>query len=134
MMRRFLQLLRNQRGAAAVEFALAIPIAIILILGVMNFGIYLFFKNSVQAAVDEAARSATLYPQPDDAALTTSFQNALLTATSFGNAQIALTRGTTTDGRDYVDMVGTGSYSVNLVFFNLGSLPVRSTRRAYFQE
>ncbi|MFA6220373.1 MAG: TadE/TadG family type IV pilus assembly protein [Erythrobacter sp.] len=125
---------RDQRGAAAVEFGLAIPVALVMILAVMNFGIYLFFKNSVTTAVDETARSVILYPRPTDAELTTNFRNSLLTASTFGSANLAFTHGTSNDGRDYVDLVGTGSYPINLVFMDLGSIPVRTTRRAYFQE
>lgn len=124
----------NDRGAAAVEFGLAIPVALVLLLGALNMGIYLYFKNSMTTAIDETARAATLYPQPTDAQLQTRFDGKLLTAKSFGNAQLALTRGTSTSGRKYVELVGTGNYRVNLVFVNLGNLPVRSTRRAYFQE
>lgn len=133
-MKRIFTLARNQRGSAAVEFGLAIPIALVMILAVMNFGIYLFFKNSVQTAVDEAARSVTLFPVPSDAEVTTKFQNSLLTSSSWGGANLAFQHGTSADGRDYVDLIGTGSYSINLVFFNLGAIPVRTTRRAYFQE
>ncbi|WP_369025203.1 TadE/TadG family type IV pilus assembly protein [Qipengyuania sp. RANM35] len=131
-------LLRNlvgdRKGAAAVEFGLAIPVALVMLLGALNMGIYLYFKNSMTTAIDETARAAILYPQPSDAELSTKFESNLLTAKKFGSAAVTLTRGTSTDGRKYVELVGTGSYKVNLVFVNLGSLPVRSTRRAYFQE
>lgn len=130
----FRKLLRNARGAAAVEFGLAIPVAIVMLLGTLNMGIYLYFKNSMSSAIDETARSAILYPQPTDAQLTTKFTSIIWTSQQFGNAQLALSRGTSADGRKYVDLVGTGSYDVNLVFVNLGSIPVRSQRRAYFQE
>ena len=132
-MGRFKDILRNSRGAAAVEFGLAIPVALVLILGCMNFGIYLYFKNSMAAAIDETARSAILWPTPDDTQLTTNFENSLLTAKTFGSARLDISHGTSTDGRDYVDLTGTGSYSINLVFFNLGAIPVRSTRRAFVQ-
>lgn len=124
---------RDNRGAAAVEFGLAIPVALVMLLGALNIGIYLYFKNSVTTAIDETARAAILYPTPTDAELQTKFASNLLTASSFGSAQLAVSSGTTTTGREYVELTGTGSYNVNLVFVNLGSLPVRSVRRAYKQ-
>ena len=127
------KLSRDQRGAAAIEFGLAIPVALTLILGCMNFGIYLYFTNSMAAAIDETARSAILWPTPDDAQLQTNFEESLFTAKSFGSANLTVTHGTSLDGRDYVDLEGTGAYNVNLIFVNLGSIPVRSTRRAYLQ-
>ena len=124
---------RQSGGAAAVEFGLAIPVALVVILGCMNFGIYLYFKNSVAVAIDETARSAILWPTPDDAQLKTNFQKSLLTAKTFGSVDIKVTHGTSTDGRKYVDLEGTGKYTVNLVFFNLGAIPVQSNRRAFLQ-
>ena len=129
----FRNLLRNQRGAAAIEFGLAIPVALTLILGCMNFGIYLYFTNSMAVAIDETARSAILWPTPNDAQLQTNFENSLLTAKSFGTANMTVTHGTSLDGRAYVDLEGTGAYDINLIFVNLGSIPVKSTRRAYVQ-
>lgn len=131
---RLLRTLRSdRRGAAAVEFGLAIPVALVMLLGALNMGIYLYFKNSVTTAIDETARSAILYPIPTDAELDASFKSNLLTASNFGSAQLAVAHGTTTSGRKYVELTGTGSYNVNLVFVNLGSLPVRATRRSYLQ-
>ena len=129
----FKNLFRDQRGAAAIEFGLAIPVALTLILGCMNFGIYLYFTNSMAVAIDETARSAILYPTPNDAQLQTNFENSLLTAKSFGTANMTVTHGTSIDGRAYVDLEGTGAYDINLIFVNLGSIPVKSTRRAYVQ-
>ena len=132
------KLLRNladeRKGTAAVEFGLAIPVALVMLLGALNMGVYLYFKNSMTTAIDEAARSAILYPKPTDAQLTTQFENSLLTGKNFGTAKLDLAHGTSTDGRKYVELTGTGNYDVNLVFVKLGKLPVRSVRRAYFQE
>lgn len=125
--------LRNEGGAAAIEFGLAIPVALVLILGCMNFGIYLYFTNSMAAAIDETARSAILWPTPNDAELQTNFENSLFTAKTFGSANLIVTHGTSLDGRAYVDLEGTGAYDINLIFVDLGSIPVRSTRRAYLQ-
>ena len=130
LLRKFL---RNQRGAAAIEFGLALPVALVLILGCMNFGIYLYFTNSMSAAIDETARSAILWPTPNDAELQANFEDSLLTAKSFGSANLTVTHGTSLDGRAYVDLEGTGAYDINLIFVDLGSIPVQSTRRAYLQ-
>jgi Flp pilus assembly protein TadG len=124
---------RHHKGAAAIEFGLALPVALVLILGCMNFGIYLYFTNSMSAAIDDTARSATLWPTPNDAELQTNFEDSLLTAKTFGSANLTVTHGTSADGRAYVDLEGTGAYDINLIFVDLGSIPVQSTRRAYLQ-
>lgn len=128
----FLGKLREDRvGTTAVEFALVAPILITLMLGVMNFGLYLFFQNSVSTAVDEAARSAIIYPTPSDTEIETNFDEALLTAADYGSAAIAITHGTTTSGKGYIDLVATGTYDINLIFLDLGTIPVRVERRSF---
>lgn len=131
MSRNFRNLWREKKGATAVEFALVVPLLIVAMLGAMNIGIYLYFQNSVSTAVDEAARSATIFPTPNDSQIEANFENSLLTSASFGSADIAISHGTSSTGRDYIDLVATGSYDINLVFVDLGSIPVRVERRTF---
>lgn len=51
---------RGDRGAAAVEFALVVPILLMLVFGIIDYGIY--FNNSLSArqGVREAARSGVV--------------------------------------------------------------------------
>lgn len=46
----------RQRGAAAVEFALIVPLLLSLVLGVVDFGIAFGQNISIQGAAREAAR------------------------------------------------------------------------------
>jgi Flp pilus assembly protein TadG len=52
------QLIRDDLGAAAVEFALTVPVLLLLLLGVSEFGRLLWTQNSIQYAVEQAARCA----------------------------------------------------------------------------
>jgi Flp pilus assembly protein TadG len=47
---------REERGAAAVEFALVLPILIVIVFGIINFGIVLAQKASIAGAVRTGAR------------------------------------------------------------------------------
>jgi Flp pilus assembly protein TadG len=49
--------LRCQEGLAAVEFALVAPILVLVLLGVMEFGIFAWNRHSLEFAVEETARS-----------------------------------------------------------------------------
>jgi Flp pilus assembly protein TadG len=51
---------RNQRGAAAVEFALVLPILLLVVFGIINFGIVLAQKSSLANAVRAGARYGTV--------------------------------------------------------------------------
>ena len=47
---------RNQRGAAAVEFALVLPIFIALVFGIIQYGFYFWTAETANSAAREAAR------------------------------------------------------------------------------
>ncbi len=48
--------LKNRRGATAVEFALIMPFFLAMILGLVEFGRAMWIRNTMQYAVEEAAR------------------------------------------------------------------------------
>jgi Flp pilus assembly protein TadG len=64
MLNRLRQLLRGGRGedgAAAVEFALILPLLVLLVLGAMDFGHRLYLQHIITNASREGARYAAKY-------------------------------------------------------------------------
>jgi hypothetical protein len=57
-MRRYRLSGRKDRGNAAVEFALTLPIFIILFIGIIEFGWYFFVQHTIQYATREGMRLA----------------------------------------------------------------------------
>ena len=55
-----LQKLRGERGASAVEFGLIIPILLILVLGIVEFGHAFQVQGTLSAAAREGARAMAL--------------------------------------------------------------------------
>jgi Flp pilus assembly protein TadG len=53
---------RDVRGAAAVEFALILPILLVLVFGIVNYGDMLSVRQSVSQAASEGARAAAVNP------------------------------------------------------------------------
>ena len=53
-------LLRNERGAALVEFALISPVLLVTILGLLDMSYNYYVQAQLQGAIQRAARSATL--------------------------------------------------------------------------
>lgn len=49
-------LLKDQKGATAVEFAIILPLFITLIFGIVEFGLFLFNKQVITNAAREGAR------------------------------------------------------------------------------
>ncbi len=57
----------NERGAEAVELAIALPILLMLLLGTVTAGLAFFDKISLNGAAREAGRFAATYPEADAA-------------------------------------------------------------------
>jgi Flp pilus assembly protein TadG len=49
---------RREEGAAAVEFAIIIPVFLMIVFGIITFGAYLSVVHSVQQLAAEAARAS----------------------------------------------------------------------------
>jgi Flp pilus assembly pilin Flp len=59
---------KGNRGATAVEFALVLPLFVLLMLGIIDFGRYFFVQHTVQFATREGTRLALVggtLPNPD---------------------------------------------------------------------
>lgn len=50
-------LLKDERGANAVEFAIVVPVLLLIVLGIIQFGMILFTYNNMVQAAREAART-----------------------------------------------------------------------------
>jgi Flp pilus assembly protein TadG len=109
--------LRGRRGTAALEFAMVAPVLILIIMGVMIFGLYMALLHEVQELASSAARASV-------AGLTQTERNTL--ATNFINNFVAssgllvpadVTVATTTTGTPPT------SYRVS-VTYNLKDTPI----------
>lgn len=58
--RRWGGLRRDERGAAAIEFALLLPVLLLLFFGIIQFGLLFSVHSSMQNASREAARAVAL--------------------------------------------------------------------------
>src|SRR5215207_9661180 len=57
-------ILRDQAGAAAVEFALAVPVLVVMIYGIFQIGVAFQASAGMQHALGEGARLATICQDP----------------------------------------------------------------------
>ena len=57
-------ILKSQRGATAVEFAVVLPLLLLLIFGAIEFGLFLFNRHVITNAVREAARAGIVVRIP----------------------------------------------------------------------
>lgn len=57
-------LMDNQRGTAAVEFAIILPLLVVFVFGIIEFGLLFYNKTMVTNASREAARTGIVYRDP----------------------------------------------------------------------
>jgi Flp pilus assembly protein TadG len=58
------RLFREQEGATAIEFAVALPVLIVMLWAILQFGLVFRAAAGIQHSLGEGARVATLYPRP----------------------------------------------------------------------
>lgn len=63
----------GQRGQSLVEFALLVPVMMLIVLGIAAFGVAFFTKESLENAASEGGRAASIW-RPDGAAATNCLQ------------------------------------------------------------
>ena len=59
--------LRDERGASAVEFAFIVPLLVMLVLGIAEFGHAFQVQGTLSAAAREGVRAMALRNDPDEA-------------------------------------------------------------------
>lgn len=124
---------RNRDGAAATEFALAVPVLLLIFYGMAQFGIILLANSGIRHGLDKGARAATVYvgatPMTDQ-----QIRN-VVTSSLYGveNATISpptINRGSS-NGVNYVDITIAYSAPVDFIVYQYGPITLSETRRAY---
>ncbi len=94
----FKTFMARESGATAAEFALVVPIILAFLFGTMEFGRFMWTRNSLQTAVEAAARCSSLEaPQCGSVALTKAY--AVASAMGVNVDTTAFTVNTETCGR-----------------------------------
>jgi Flp pilus assembly protein TadG len=65
----------DERGVAVIEMAFALPILLLFVFGIFQFGVILQANAGIQHALGEGARYATLYPKPSDSLIQAKMAN-----------------------------------------------------------
>ena len=82
----------NERGAAAVEFALLLPVLLTILYGIIEFGMIMYGREVVTNASREGARAGIIQvsPKPTSGQITTIATN-YLTGTGINPSQVTIT-------------------------------------------
>jgi Flp pilus assembly protein TadG len=122
-------LTRDRRGNTS-EFALTLPLWIIMIFAVFNIGRFFVARAGIQNGLGEAARAATLWPLKTNTELQTAFNNGAFGLGSNATPTLSFSTGTS-NGQSYVDLSVTYQTGFTLLFIDVNPVTLRYTRRAY---
>jgi Flp pilus assembly protein TadG len=131
----------NDRGSAALEFALAAPILISFIFGIAQFGMLFEASAGMQHALGETGRYATLCLNPTAAGVCSTPTDEQLrdkvTAKVYGTSNgtlgaLVITAGPSqTSGNNYKTLSLTYSQPTNFVLFTGPTVSITRSKRVY---
>lgn len=130
-MTRISTLRRDKRGAAIVEFALSLPILVLMIWGIFQLGIIFQANAGMQHALGEGARYATIFPTPTNTQITTRISDKVFGTKigSFGTPTI--TTPATSVCTNCRDLSVTFTMTPNFLFFNGPNISITRSKRVY---
>jgi Flp pilus assembly protein TadG len=97
--------LAGNRGSAAVEFALAMPAALMILIGTVEAGRALWIRSTLQFAAEETVRYAMVHQSASDAELR-DFTLGQMAGVDPAGVQVAAVR-ETVNGTDFVTLNAT---------------------------
>ncbi len=128
-MTKFWSISRDERGAAAIEMAIAVPVLTLMLWGIFQVGVAFQANAGMQHALGEGARYATIFPTPSNDQLKQRINEKV-----FGVGVGTFSAPTVTDGpagSGYKDFTVTFSMPTNFLFFNGPSVNITSSKRVY---
>lgn len=136
-MTRLFNLRRDERGAATIEMAIALPTLVLFLWGIFQVGVAFQAKAGMQHALGEGARLATLCYNPSPSGCSVPSNDAIearITDRVFGTKVGVFNTPTVTDGpsgEQYKDLSVTFTMTPNFLFFNGPPVNITETKRVY---
>ena len=130
MMKRFFSLKHDQRGAAVVEMAFALPALIVLLWMVVQLGLVFRAMSGIQHGLGEGARMATLFPKPTNTAIQDRINDAVY-GIGPGSFTIPTPAAGTADGASYLDLQVTYTQETDMLLFPGPTISVSRSKRVW---
>jgi Flp pilus assembly protein TadG len=127
---RKLGLIRDVKGAAVIEMALAIPILLQLLWIVYQGGLIFRAMSGIQHGLGEGARYATLYPQPTNTQIHDKIAQAVY-GIGPGSFSISTPAPGTADGANYLDLQVSYTQETNLLVVPGPTITVSRSKRVW---
>lgn len=134
-MRKLLPPIRDDRGAAVIEMAIALPVLVMFLWGIFQLGIAFQAMAGMQHALGEGARLATICQNPTPAGVCSTASNAQIEAMIndkvFGTGVGEFDVSPIVEGADYKEMSVTFTMTPNFLFFDGPEIDITREKRVY---
>lgn len=134
-MKQLLLRLRDDRGAAVIEMAIALPVLVLFLWGIFQLGIAFQASAGMQHALGEGARFATVCQNPTAAGICSTATNdeikARINDKVFGTGVGEFEVNDIIDGADYKDLSVTFKMPTNFLFFDGPLINLTHRKRVY---
>ena len=127
---RKLGIIREDKGAAVIEMALAIPILLELLWIVFQGGLIFRAMSGIQHGLGEGARYATIYPQPNASQIRSRISDAVY-GIGPGHFTIDNPVAGTADGANYLDLRVSYTQETNLLIVPGPTITVSRSKRVW---
>lgn len=124
-------LLKDIRGAAAIEFAFALPVIAIIMIGILQMGMVLHASGGMRYALAEGIRFARVNPEATDAEVEEHTRAALLGIDGDGITSLTFDRGTSSGGASFGRMAMRYEVTAVIPFVPLTSFELNQTKTTY---
>ena len=122
---------RDERGVAAIEMAFALPILLLFVFGIFQFGVILQANAGIQHALGEGARLATLFPRPADEAIQTRMEEEVFGLNVGTFSEPTVTTPAEEDCTNCRLLTVTYTVTPDFVFFSGPEITLVRTKRVY---
>ena len=123
----------NERGAAALEFALVTPALVLFIIGIAQLGILFMASAGLRNAVAEGARYATTHPRPNETQIRARIASSRFGLNASNLSTVTISYGVS-DSANYADITATYQVVPDFIFFRLPAITLTESRRAFIHQ
>lgn len=125
----FIRMLRkiNNKGAVAVEFALIIPVLLLFMFGIIEFGRVMWINSSLQYSVEKAARYVITNNDATDAEITAYAENHIYGLSLDGIAFSSSTE--EYDGVVFITIIAAYTFEPLVDFLSFGDIDLEGRTR-----
>ncbi|MCJ1962413.1 MULTISPECIES: TadE/TadG family type IV pilus assembly protein [Novosphingobium] len=133
ILHRLKRLAANREGASVIEFALAMPVAAALMIGILQFALVLQATGAIRHAAGEGVRYANVHPDATERQVSDKVRKEMAGLNEDGIVRIALERGIS-DGAQFDKIAIEYQLEPVVPFMQLDPISLNETVLSYVQS